>query len=70
MQEQDPDPDQLSHLFSPNVPDAPGNVSHHHDSPSSAIIRADKHSFLCDICGLEKTKRSDLLDHLAVKHKL
>ena len=36
-----------------NVPDAPGNVSHHHDSPS-AIIRAGKHSFLCDICGLEK----------------
>ena len=30
-----------------NVPDAPGNVSHHHDSPSSAIIRAGKHSFLC-----------------------
>ena len=53
-----------------NVPDAPGNVSHHHDSPSSAIIRNGKHSFLCDICGLEKTKTSDLLDHLSVKHKL
>ena len=37
-----------------NVSDASGNVSHHHDSPSSAIIRGGKHSFLCDICGLEK----------------
>ena len=53
-----------------NVPDAPGNVSHHYDSPSSAIIRAGKNRFLCDICGLEKTKTSDLLDHLSVKHQL
>ena len=46
------------------------NVSHHYDSPSSAIIRAGKNRFLCDICGLEKTKTSDLLDHLSVKHQL
>ena len=65
-----PRPRPTSTLLFTNVSDAPGNISHHHDSPSSAIMRAGKHSFLCDICGLEKTKRSDLLDHLAVKHKL
>ena len=53
-----------------NVPGAPGNVSNQYDSPSSAIIRAGKNRFLCDICGLEKTKTSELLDHLSVKHQL
>ena len=33
-------------------------------------MRPGKHSFLGDICGLEKTRRSDLLDHLAVNNKL
>ena len=57
-------------LLFTNVPDASGNVSHPHDSPSSTIMKAGKDSFFCNVCRLEKSKRSDILYHLAVKHKL
>ena len=38
-----------STLLFTNVPDGPCNVSHPHDSPSSAIMKAGKDSFLCDM---------------------